>query len=427
MRLIKIPVPETVTAAYLVPLATAITVTDARLRTVRAVGQHVNGPLRTLILEWIRQGAVDIQVAAASDASLPVPEQGDRGQAKQLAQLSGVPAYALVSAASTASPVAVQEWKARGAAAALAADMGVPLVDARAIDVLAARDALASLPDSKFSDKSSSDLSIGLTLQPWVRIHAFANLGIYWAVSDGMWRFGLPEIRMGGCERDLREELKEILLGVAFRVWPRLVKDAQATLNATGLVKMPRSVRIPAEMEIHRKDLDQARGTPNRGGASTTISLRFDCAPEGRRWLTVCPPSWGDANWDYFIANVCHAMFGLRSPSGTTCRISALSWRLGDPCRKHAADSTTGNCSQAASSWCGTKRQPMRDSDGLRWSPGQTQTWPSFRDIGPELGPLVKPERVIAVETALIFDWAVWADGEGAVEGARTECIGYGF
>lgn len=30
--------------------------------------------------------------------------------------------------------VAVQEWKARGAAAALAADMGVPLVDARAID-----------------------------------------------------------------------------------------------------------------------------------------------------------------------------------------------------------------------------------------------------------------------------------------------------
>ncbi len=96
MRLIKIPVPETVTAAYLVPLATAITVADARLRTVRAVGQHVNGPLRTLILEWIRQGAVDIRVAAASDASLPVPEQGDRGQAEQLAQLSGVPAYALV-------------------------------------------------------------------------------------------------------------------------------------------------------------------------------------------------------------------------------------------------------------------------------------------------------------------------------------------
>lgn len=255
MRLIKIPVPETVTAAYLVPLATAITVADARLRTVRAVGQHVNGPLRTLILEWIRQGAVDIQVAAASDASLPVPEQGDRGQAEQLAQLSGVPAYALVSAASTASPVAVQEWKARGAAAALAADMGVPLVDARAIDVLAARDALASLPDSKFPDKSSSDLPIGLTLQPWVRFHAFANQGIYWAVSDGMWRFGLPEIRMGGCERDLREELREILLGVAFRVWSRLVKGAQATLNATGLVKMPRSVRIPAEMEIHRKDL----------------------------------------------------------------------------------------------------------------------------------------------------------------------------
>jgi hypothetical protein len=29
--------------------------------------------------------------------------------------------------------------------------------------------------------------------------------------------------------------------------------------------------------------------------------------------------------------------------------------------------------------------------------------------------------------TTLIFDWAVWQGGEGAVEGARTECIGYGF
>ena len=427
MRLIKIPVPETVTAAYLVPLATAITVADARLRTVRAVGQHVNGPLRTLILEWIRQGAVDIQVAAASDASLPVPEQGDRGQAEQLAQLSGVPAYALVSAASTASPVAVQEWKARGAAAALAADMGVPLVDARAIDVLAARDALASLPDSKFSDKSSSDLSIGLTLQPWVRIHAFANQGIYWAVSDGMWRFGLPEIRMGGCERDLREELKEILLGVAFRVWSRLVKDAQATLNATGLVKMPRSVRIPAEMEIHRKDLDQARGTPNRGGASMTISLRFDCAPEGRSWLTVCPPSWGDASWDYFIANVCHAMFGFEKPVWYYLpHIGALmeAWRSLPEARRRFNDGELLAGGQLM------VRYEAPADEGFRWA--QVESWADadlaiVRDIGPELGPLVKPERVIAVETALIFDWAVWADGEGAVEGARTECIGYGF
>jgi hypothetical protein len=84
--------------------------------------------------------------------------------------------------------------------------------------------------------------------------------------------------------------------GITFRVWSCLVRDAQATPNATGLFRMPLSVQIPAEMEIHRKDLDRAR------------------------------------------------------------------------------------------------------------------------DIGPELGPLVKPGRLVEIETKLIFDWAVWSDGEGSSE-----------
>ena len=149
MRLMKIPVPETVTAAYLVPLATVVTVADARVRAVRAVEQYIDGPLQMLILEWMHQGAVDIQVAALSDAMAQLPDQREHDETEQLARLSGVPAYVTVSATSAASPVAVQEWKARGAAAALAAAMDVPLIDVRAVDVLVARDALASLPDPK--------------------------------------------------------------------------------------------------------------------------------------------------------------------------------------------------------------------------------------------------------------------------------------
>jgi hypothetical protein len=37
----------------------------------------------------------------------------------------------------------------------------------------------------------------------------------------------------------------------------------------------PDPSRIPAEMHIHRKDLDQAREVPNRGGAWMTIGLHF--------------------------------------------------------------------------------------------------------------------------------------------------------
>jgi hypothetical protein len=70
-------------------------------------------------------------------------------------------------------------------------------------------------------------------------------------------------------------------------------------------------LRVPAEMDIHRKDLDRARGVPNRGGARTTIGLRLDPAARDRNWLTVLPPGGWDTGWEDFIANLCHAMFGF--------------------------------------------------------------------------------------------------------------------
>ena len=142
--------------------------------------------------------------------------------------------------------------------------------------VLSAPDALKALPDTKFSGAPGDDVRVGLSLQPWVSFHGFAREGMYWAASEGMRRFGLPEFRVGGCERDLRAELKEILSGLTFRVWSDLVAVAQSTPGGKGLVSMPRALPIPAELVIHRKDLDRARGVPNYGGAATTISLRFD-------------------------------------------------------------------------------------------------------------------------------------------------------
>ena len=68
-------------------------------------------------------------------------------------------------------------------------------------------------------------------------------------------------------------------------------------------------------MDIHRKDLDGARGVPNRRGAWTTIGLRLDPAARGRNWPTVSPPGGWDTGWEDFIANPCHAMFGFKKPS----------------------------------------------------------------------------------------------------------------
>ena len=77
-------------------------------------------------------------------------------------------------------------------------------------------------------------------------------------------------------------------------------------------MNLPRFLRVPAEMNIHRRDLDRASGVPNRGSTFAIIGLRFDPAQgeDSRGWLTVCPP----ASWEDFIADTCHGMFAFEKP-----------------------------------------------------------------------------------------------------------------
>jgi len=121
---------------------------------------------------------------------------------------------------------------------------------------------------------------------------------------------------MGAASPDLREELTTLLNAVAFRIWSDLLARAQQTPNAAGLLDLPRFLRVPAEMDIHRRDLDRANGVPNRGGTGTIIGLRFDPAQSENPgdWLTVCPPASWDMSWEDFIADTCHAIFGFEKP-----------------------------------------------------------------------------------------------------------------
>jgi hypothetical protein len=74
-----------------------------------------------------------------------------------------------------------------------------------------------------------------------------------------------------------------LLNGAAFRLWSYLLARAQESPRAAGLLNLPRYLRLPAQMEIHRRDLDRANSVPvpHRGGTSTVIGLRFDPAQSG--------------------------------------------------------------------------------------------------------------------------------------------------
>ena len=56
----------------------------------------------------------------------------------------------------------MQEWKARGPAAALALEFGAPVLDPQALQVLTAEDALVTLPDTTPTIRPTM-INVGMT------------------------------------------------------------------------------------------------------------------------------------------------------------------------------------------------------------------------------------------------------------------------
>ena len=144
------------------------------------------------------------------------------GTPEQRVFLARAGAFVRFSATQRASLIGMQEWKARGPAAAFAARFGAPVLDPQALQVLTAEDALAALPDTTLTIPASisGDMTIGLMFKSWVRINDVGYQGVIAVMTDGMRRFGLPELRMGPASPDLGEELTTLLNGVAFRTGP---------------------------------------------------------------------------------------------------------------------------------------------------------------------------------------------------------------
>jgi hypothetical protein len=72
-------------------------------------------------------------------------------------------------------------------------------------------------------------------------------------------------------------------------------------------------------------------------------------------------------------------------------------------------------------------RYGEEDDDEFRWA--RVESWEDaghavVRDTGRELTPGVRPTASVTIETREIADWGIWVDGQGVVEGARTEGIG---
>src|SRR6516165_8094206 len=148
MKELVLPVPKMVSATYGVPVSTPMGTAEARQKASTAVETRLTGPLRTLTAEWLAKGVVKVEVEAAGPPPSGLLDRELFGTPEQRVFLARARAFVRFSATQRASLIGMQEWKARGPAAALAAELGAPVLDLRALKVLTAADALAALPDT---------------------------------------------------------------------------------------------------------------------------------------------------------------------------------------------------------------------------------------------------------------------------------------
>ena len=205
MKELVLPVPKMVSATYVVPVPTPVGTAEARQKASTAVETRLTGPLRTLTAKWLAKGVVKVRVEAAGPPPSGLLDRELFGTPEQRVFIARARAFVRFSATQRASLIGMQEWKARGPAAALAAELGAPVLDPQALQVLTAEDALAALPDTTPAS-ISGDMTIGLTFKSWVRVHDVGYQGMIAVMTDGMRRFGLPELRLGPASPELREE-----------------------------------------------------------------------------------------------------------------------------------------------------------------------------------------------------------------------------
>jgi hypothetical protein len=410
-----LPVPELLSAAYLVP--GSLPADYARERARAAVEERLGGHLRATVGEMLASPMVTFSLQRASALpALPTGLQQYLGVTPE--QVRAVTDAAdLVALHAVAAPQwpPLHEWCARAGASALAAELGVPLVDAFIPQVLSAEQSMAALPGA----------GAPIRLTDWVLVFQSAGELGMWATTKGLGRFGLPELQVCNVPPQLAQPSVYLLSGLASRLlalWlGRLGHDGQQAF-----------VQVPSEIEVSETDVARAYATPPRGGGSAFVRLAPDPAADGRSdsLLTVLPPDDYPASPGEHLADVCAALFGAAEPD---VRQLAPSQAMEQAVRR-ARESLQEARERFISDELPLKarlmvkyRVPATDGDGYLWA--YVTAWPTPETVmGYTTGeavsdPRLREGRPVVIETSSIIDWAIWTDSEGIIEGGWTNQV----
>jgi hypothetical protein len=294
-----LPVPETLSAVYLVP--SGLSGQAAKAETASVIAAHVPDPVGTVARKMLGAGAVSVtsagpQVLPSGFASLQrqlgVPEELTAG-------VADAAAFAAFTVSWPPGWPPVHEAVARACAAALAASAGVPLLDSFSPVVLAPRQAIQSLPGEDYE----------IRIADWVLTLTSAGAPGLRVTTRGLGRFGLPELQAHGVPPHLGPSWERLMLGLSSRLLTLWIDESLPERG--GAV-----AEVPAEIEVGEDDVAYAYGEDSGGsGRAVLARLVYDPATDSHpmSFLTLRPPGDFPGPASEFMTDACTALFGVET------------------------------------------------------------------------------------------------------------------
>lgn len=277
---LAIPVAQLVTATYLVPVTLPHERIPALIRS--AVAARVIEPVRSLALELLPTDLVRVEIQPAEVLhALTGLARGHDVTSEQAAPVTEAHSFAVITVEMPPWPGPVHEWVTRAAAGALAADLGVPVVDASARIVVSPEELLGSLPGSAETAESPG----GFLLAQWLDV---LDAGDGQLTTRGLVRFGLPELVIAGVPAQEAGPWEFGLYGLAYRLY-RALRDELRQGRQPAFLAVPqeltaRPADISAAAFIAFADID---GLPVRLSLDVTVGDTFQT-----RVAVDTPQSW---------------------------------------------------------------------------------------------------------------------------------------
>ncbi|MFC4910862.1 hypothetical protein [Actinomadura gamaensis] len=256
---LTLPVPENLHATYAVALAAPPA--DPRELARAQVARLVRPPLRDLVLGMLASPLLTLDMRPAGEfPPLPLDLLAAYGASRaELGAVSAASHLLAVHAAYRPGWPPAHEWAARAVAGAVGTALSMPVVDGFTPEVLG-RDRLErSLP--------GPDGMIRLT--DWILLTHDRGAHGFWFATNGLARFGLPELQTENVPPPLVEEWGRLLNGLARRLLDLWIEQLLAD-------ELPVFVDLPEVVSVGLQDVAAAQGIDEPMRREVSVRLRLD-------------------------------------------------------------------------------------------------------------------------------------------------------